>query len=188
MKIRTRTGDLAICSLAGLLLCLGSPVAAETLAEGDPAPSFQLPDIWDRETFTSDSLLSQEPSHLLILWNTECPDCLAAVVGISDILVEADSLALPVIGICTDKETIGDARRFVRAMKLPFLNLWDANRTVAAAYGAGEVSFSAFLIDAEHRIRLAQYDHPESPEAFLDAIQSREAGTGNESSDHRDGP
>ena len=74
----------------------------------------------------------------------------------------------------------------MRSMKVPFPNLWDASRTVATAYGTAEVSFSAFLIDAEHRVRLAQYDHPESPEAFLDAVLSTAAGTGDERRDHLD--
>jgi peroxiredoxin len=149
MASRPRCNAVAALTFFLCFCTLGSGSAAKTLTAGDPAPAFCLPDIWGERTLASDSLISAESCLLVIIWNTECPDCLAAVVSLSDQIASTDSLSLNAVGICTDGEAIGDARRFVRAMKLPFPNLWDANRAVAAAYGAAELSFSAFLVDAE---------------------------------------
>ncbi len=160
-------------------LTMLSGTVAWALNEGDTAPSFRLPDLHGNGSFASDSLFAANGWSLLILWNTNCPDCMADVVKMGRHASRADSLPFHVVGIVNDDEKIGDARRLVKGTKLTFLNLWDASGSVAKAMSAGNLSFSCFLIDGKGVVHLVHYDHPESIDSIwtsaLEIADAREA-------------
>ncbi len=166
-----RTGAWPLC--LGLVLLWGS--AARALNEGEPAPSFRLPDLAGMGSYPSDSLLKLHPWTLLVVWNTGCPECMADVVKIGRHVSRADSLPFQVIGIVTDDERIGDARRLVKGTKLRFLNLWDATAATAARFKAAGYSFSSFLVDSAGTVHDIHYDHPESVDDLLERIQGKTA-------------
>ncbi len=163
------------CRQLGLIAATVLLLATRNAAAIDPgarAPSFFLPDLWGQSFVASDSLLRGEPPTLLIFWNTQCPDCLADLASTATRPAVGDTFALRLVTICTEAERPGDARRLAREIELPPLNLWDRRRTVAADYGATEVSYAAVLVNAGGIIEFIHYDHPESIDDLLDTIWS----------------
>jgi peroxiredoxin len=160
--------------LLGAFLLFAS--SAFALNEGEVPTPFRLPDLSGEGSHASDSLLKVRPWTLLVIWNTNCPDCMADVVKIGRHVTRTDSLPFQVVGVVTDDERIGDARRLVKGTKLRFLNLWDASGVVAAAFGADAYSFSSFLIDSVGTVHAIQYDHPESIDPVLKAAHQIATG------------
>jgi peroxiredoxin len=146
---------------------------ARATEEGDVAPGFRLGDLAGDRVADSDSLFALRPWTLLIVWNTNCPDCMADFVAIGRAIEGAGDARLLLVGISSDREKVGNARRLVKGTKLQFPNLWDADGTTAAAYSARDHSFNAFLVDSTRVVRLVQHDRPPSAGDFVDAVWKR---------------
>jgi peroxiredoxin len=146
---------------------------AGAIEEGDVAPGFRLQDLVGDRVADSDSLFALRPWTLLIVWNTNCPDCMADYVAVGRAIEGAADVRLLLVGVSSDREKVGDARRLVKGTKLRFPNLWDAGGTTAAAYSARDHSFNAFLVDSTRVVRLAQHDRPPSVDEFVSAVWKR---------------
>jgi peroxiredoxin len=165
-----RKGARVAAPFAAVLLMAG-PAAGGAPPPGERAPAFRLPDLARERVLSSDSLLAQGEVRLLVFWNTTCPDCLDAVLATSARCADCDSLAM--IGIVSGEERIGDARRFARDAGLGILNLWDGTGAAAAAYGAANESYAAFLIGGAGTVLCRQVGRPDPLAEFLDAVCAR---------------
>jgi len=135
------------------------------LEVGDTAPAFSLPDA-DGNTVK----LSDFKGRKVIVYfypAASTPGCTKEACDFRDNLGELNDAGLDVVGISPDKPA--KLAKFRDAEKLTFPLLSDPDRKVLAAWGAyGEktmygttvqgVMRSTFLVDAQGKIALAQYN------------------------------
>jgi peroxiredoxin Q/BCP len=141
-----------------------SPAPAQasspTLAEGDRAPSFELPD-QAGGTVSSESL-SGHPYVLYFYPKDDTPGCTTQACGFRDSFADFDGAGVRVLGVSPD--SVASHQKFVGKYGLPFTLLSDSSRSLASAYGVwalkklyGRESMgivrSTFLVDAEGVIR-----------------------------------
>lgn len=169
--IRCRVVALRGAHILHVAFALSAVAPLLALEVRTPAPSFRLPRLVGESVVGSDSLFAASPFTLLVIWNTECPDCVADVVAAGRRSRELDAFGVQLVGVSTDGERIGDARRLVRGARLDFLNLWDPDGAIASAYGASGTSFSAFLVDSGAVVRFTQHDHPDDVGEMLTEVR-----------------
>lgn len=141
-----------------------SPAPAQasgaTLAEGDRAPSFELPD-QAGGTVSSESL-SGHPYVLYFHPKDDTPGCTTEACGFRDSFADFEGAGVRVLGVSPD--SVASHQKFVGKYGLPFTLLSDSSRSLASAYGVwalkklyGRESMgivrSTFLVDAEGVIR-----------------------------------
>ena len=107
----------------------------------------------------------------LVLWDSQCPDCLenVAQLGSSD-----PPEGLRLLGINFD-DLAWDAEDFIAARRLQFPQLHDPDARFAQALNADEFSFSFALLDAAGAIKAIHYDSvdnaPRKLREVVDAIR-----------------
>ncbi|MEV0367110.1 thioredoxin-dependent thiol peroxidase [Nocardia fusca] len=137
----------------------------QRLSPGDPAPEFTLPDADGNEVSLADYRGRKVVVYFYPAAST--PGCTKQACDFRDSLGELNSAGLEVIGISPDKPA--KLAKFRDAEKLNFPLLSDPDRTVLTAWGAfGEKTMygkkvtgvirSTFLVDAEGKIEVAQYN------------------------------
>lgn len=137
----------------------------QRLSPGDPAPAFTLPDADGNEVSLADYRGRKVVVYFYPAAST--PGCTKQACDFRDSLGELNSAGLEVIGISPDKPA--KLAKFRDAEKLNFPLLSDPDRTVLTAWGAfGEKTMygkkvtgvirSTFLVDAEGKIEVAQYN------------------------------
>jgi peroxiredoxin Q/BCP len=130
------------------------------LAEGDRAPSFELPD-QAGGTVSSESL-SGHPYVLYFYPKDDTPGCTTQACGFRDSFADFEGAGVRVLGVSPD--SVASHQKFVGKYGLPFTLLSDSSRSLASAYGVwalkklyGRESMgivrSTFLVDAEGVIR-----------------------------------
>lgn len=135
------------------------------LAPGDPAPDFTLPDADGHPVSLSDYRGRRVIVYFYPAAGT--PGCTKQACDFRDNLTELSEAGLDVIGISPDPPA--KLAKFRDAQGLTFPLLSDPDRTVLTAWGAyGEkrmygktvhgVIRSTFVVDADGRIELAQYN------------------------------
>lgn len=135
-----------------------------TLAPGDPAPPFELPDQDSKPV----SLKDFAGRKLLVYFypKANTPGCATQSCSVRDALPDLTEAGTAAVGISADP--IKAQGKFDKKYDLGFPLLSDADHSVAEAYGVwGEKSMygkkymgitrSAFLIDEEGRIQNAWY-------------------------------
>lgn len=135
------------------------------LAVGDKAPGFSLPDA-DENTVSLDDYRGRQ---VIIYFYpaASTPGCTKQACDFRDNLGELNDAGVEVIGISPDKPA--KLAKFRDAEELTFPLLSDPEKTVLTAWGAfGEkkmygktvtgVIRSTFLVDAEGKIAVAQYN------------------------------
>lgn len=127
-------------------LCLGSMGAAKMLKPGATAPDFKFKDI----TGAEDSLygFSKDKPSLLVFIQTACGSCQREMQYLKELKAKTPELNL--LAVFIDVKEM-DFKKYVADNALPFRFTWDANYSVADAYG---VSFApaSFLMDKEHKV------------------------------------
>jgi peroxiredoxin Q/BCP len=148
-------------SKSGSATPMRSPAPAQaTLAEGDRAPSFELPD-QAGGTVSSESL-SGHPYVLYFYPKDDTPGCTTQACGFRDSFADFDGAGVRVLGVSPD--SVASHQKFIGKYGLPFTLLSDSSRSLASAYGVwalkklyGRESMgivrSTFLVDAEGVIR-----------------------------------
>jgi thioredoxin-dependent peroxiredoxin len=141
-----------------------SPAPAQasspTLAEGDRAPSFELPD--QAGGTVSSASLSGHPYVLYFYPKDDTPGCTTQACGFRDSFGDFEGAGVRVLGVSPD--SVASHQKFVGKYGLPFTLLSDSSRSLASAYGVwalkklyGRESMgivrSTFLVDAEGVIR-----------------------------------
>ena len=135
-----------------------------TLAAGDAAPDFSLPDQSDRPTRLSDL----RGRRVLVYFYPEAdtPGCTTQSCAVRDARADFEGLEVEVLGI--SPSPVDAQAAFDRKFSLGFPLLSDPDHAVAEVYGAwGERTLygksylgiirSSFLIDADGRIEGAWY-------------------------------
>lgn len=134
--------------------------SAPALAEGDRAPSFELPD-QAGGTLSSEEL-SGHPYVLYFYPKDDTPGCTTQACGFRDSFADFEGAGVRVLGVSPD--SVASHQKFVGKYGLPFTLLSDSERSLASAYGVwalkklyGRESMgivrSTFLIDADGVIR-----------------------------------
>jgi len=137
-----------------------APTSVPTLAEGDKAPSFELPD-HAGGTVSSESLAGH-PYVLYFYPKDDTPGCTTQACGFRDSIADFEGAGVRVLGVSPD--SVASHQRFAGKYGLPFTLLSDAERSLASAYGVwalkklyGRESMgivrSTFLVDGEGVIR-----------------------------------
>ena len=141
---------------------VGASAPAGTLAEGDIAPSFTLPD-QEGEHLASAELAGN--AYVLYFYpKDDTPGCTSEACGFRDALPDFEKLGVRVIGVSPDSST--SHQRFRAKYELPFTLLSDTDKSLSQAYGAWAlkknygreymgVVRSTFLVDASGVIRNA---------------------------------
>ena len=155
-------------------------ITAVTLAPGDPAPDFTLPD-QHGEPFSLASSLAEHPSwHLVYFYpKADTPGCTKQACGLNEIL--GDIGAAVVIGVSPDKPA--KLAKFAAKYDLGFPLLSDPDHTTAEAFDVWKqksmygrsymgIERSAFLISADGTISEAWYkiSPADTPKKLLAAI------------------
>ena len=149
MKDHIRTG-LAI--IGWLIAASGVNAASGTLAVGDPAPPFDLPD-QDGEIH---SLLDYSGQKVLVYFypKDDTPGCTKEACGLRDAYADYQAANIVIFGISFD--TPESHQQFREKYNLPFTLLSDLDKKVATAYGTKGVYPLAirrsFLINEQGRI------------------------------------
>jgi peroxiredoxin Q/BCP len=131
------------------------------LAEGDPAPTFALPD-QDGRTVSSDSLRGK-PAVVYFYPKDDTPGCTTEACQFNDNLGAFQRAGVPVVGVSPDSP--GSHVRFREKYGLTFTLLSDPEHRTMAEYGAwgdrpgrGEgVIRSTVLVGPDGRVRQAWY-------------------------------
>ncbi|WP_138443366.1 thioredoxin-dependent thiol peroxidase [Sinomonas susongensis] len=144
---------------------MSTPPATARLAPGDAAPDFTLPDSNGGTTSLSD--LRGRKAILYFYPQADTPACTQQACDFRDSLAPLAAAGYSVVGISPDPASaIVD---FAEAQHLGFPLLADEGHEIAGRYGAwGEkknygrtyegLIRSTFVLDAEGRIELAQYN------------------------------
>ncbi|MDN5932569.1 MAG: thioredoxin-dependent thiol peroxidase [Pseudonocardia sp.] len=135
------------------------------LAAGDPAPDFTLPDADGKPVSLSDYRGRRVVVYFYPAAAT--PGCTKQACDFRDSLTDLGDAGLDVLGISPDKPAKLAKFRDTEGLSFPLLS--DEDRSVLAAWGAfGEKTMygktvtgvirSTFVVDAEGRIEVAQYN------------------------------
>lgn len=155
---------LPIC----LLLLLAAPGAAAQAPLPPALLDAPLTQLGRPGSETLRRQLANGAPLVLVLWNTDCTDCLAN-------LAETGALAdatpgLRVLGITNDPDPWA-ALTAAEARRLPFLNLHDPSGRFAAALGCEGTSFSFAILDGEGQVlALAVDKQPDAAAAIRAAL------------------
>lgn len=144
-----------LCVAGPALLLLGTAKAANTLATGQPAPDFSLP---DQEGQTR--RLNEWRGKWLVLYfypKNDTPGCTTEACNFRDDWLQLQELGAEIVGVSVD--TSASHAAFAKKYKLPFPLLADAQGEVAARYGALSdwmvvkmAKRQTFIIDPQGRI------------------------------------
>lgn len=134
------------------------------------APPFALHPLGGGPAVSSRDVFAARSLTLLILWDSNCPDCMRAVADCRRIHQQSDSLGVTVLSINFDQGNLAQVRAFVKAEEIAFPVLMDPGARVAAQYGADPYSFTFLIVNAGGLIRYVCYDRP--PEV-LELIQGQ---------------
>jgi hypothetical protein len=154
-----------------LLLPWAAALAASPGAQSALAPALldePLPRLGSTARATLRDFLDPASPLVLILWNSDCPDCL-------ENLVEADALGkaeprLRLLGVLNDPDP-WDALDFTAMRGLEVPTLHDPGGHFAAALGTEGSSFSFALVDGEGSVHALVIDkQPDAALAIRDAL------------------
>ena len=162
------------------------------------APSFVLETMEGEEVVVSHDFFHEQKLTVLLIWNSECPECLHALLETAAYAPRADSLGATILSINFDQDHMAEVRAFIEGEELPFPVLWDPNGEVAAAYQAEDYSLSIFLVDSTLNVRYLHYDSPEDVRELLEReipkamqplfiIEIEESGPESQEEDSRSG-
>jgi len=161
--------------VSGVALCGASlALAASALAieVGDAVPPFVLPDLLTGDDVASETLLAAHPWTLLVVWNTECPDCVSDVVHLGRRWMKEPPADIGLVGISFDDARVSDARRMVRGARLRTPQLSDRDGRVADLLDARDHSVNVFLVDTDGTLAFAHHGHPDDIDVVLETALS----------------
>jgi peroxiredoxin len=168
------------CALAAG--CAKSPTAGtQRLKAGDLAPTYTLPTLEGDQDIDMSRVFQSNAATVVIIWSMECPTCREALVQCDEVFKSYGRKGVDFLGINFDTENIVGVRSFLRTEAVSFTNLWDPRTRAARGYTAKDYTFSAFVVDRDRAITLAQYDHPPDLAAILtraiDKLLAKETGS-----------
>jgi len=138
----------------------GSILAQGELKTSQKAPSFMLKLFDSEKVVKSGDIFAENELTVLIIWDSYCGKCLAAVAECNKFYEESKKLNVGLWSINFDKENIPKARIFIKSEGIQFPVISDPSGIIAEEYGAKAYDFSFFIIDKNGIIRHVTYDHP----------------------------
>ncbi len=152
-----------------------------TLAIGEPAPEFELPDTSGQGWSTSDG---EAPGVVVVVFTcNHCPYALAWHDRIAEVARDYAGRGVQLVAINSNdadrypRDSYEAMRRRVEQEQWPMPYLHDSTQEVARAYGA-KTTPDVFVLDGERRLRYrgapdADYDDPGQRAAWLrDALDA----------------
>ena len=119
------------------LLWIGAPQAgmksANTLSVGQQAPGFSFANLATGEVGDLHGLAEGKPL-LVVFLQTACRSCIREMIALKRI--QQEGFEVGVLGVFVDLRDRG-FQEYIRDYELSFPFTWDANFTVAEAYGIG---------------------------------------------------
>jgi len=136
---------LALLGAIGAVIWFTLPDAAVSVAKGNPAIAFSLPDLQGEL-----KALPKGDVVLLNFWATWCPPCRKEIPSMAKLHDKYAADGLKIIAVSVDKRR-DDLLRFVDEYRMPFEVLHDADGAVARSYGVFRYPES-FLIGRDGKI------------------------------------
>jgi peroxiredoxin len=125
---------------------------------GTPAPHFVLPLMSQEGEVASDTLFYAYGATLLTFWTTHCAECTRRVETCQELLDWGARDGLSVVGINFDEYPTAKMRLLAQNAAPRMMHLYDPGGRLAATYGAGAHSFSAFILDEQGVVRAVHHD------------------------------
>jgi thioredoxin-dependent peroxiredoxin len=147
----------------------------QPLAVGTPAPAFNLP---ASPTGAMVSLVRLQGKNVIIVFypKDQTPGCTRQLCALRDDKALFDGLNTVILG--SNPGSLDSHNRFAEKQDYPFGILVDADKAMAAAYGAlkpeGGIQRTVYVIDSTGIIRFAQQGMP-SDETLAEVISSLSA-------------
>jgi len=161
---------MRLCLPICLLLLLAAPGAAAQLALPPALLDAPLPQLGRPGSETLRTQLADGAPLVLVLWNTDCTDCLANLAETG--ALAGATPALRVLGITNDPDPWA-ALDAARERELPFLSLHDPSGRFAAALGCEGTSFAFAILDGEGRVLALAVDRqPDAAAAIRAALDA----------------
>lgn len=137
------------------------------LALNETVPSWELPNIKNAEIFKSASLLDK--FTLVEFWIKNCGYCISAVQKLNVLQQKYKSKGLQIIGINAG-DTENELQFFIDKHKPNYINVWDKDSKVSAAYGV--IGYpTVFLIDKEGKLLFEGSPQSEKLEELLQQLR-----------------
>jgi peroxiredoxin len=125
---------------------------------GAKAPHFILPQMGSDLQVASDTLFEASGVTLLAFWTTHCAECSRRMEACQQLYDWGEPEGLNVVGVNFDDHPSAKMSLVANSAGPRLLHLYDPAGRMAAIYGAGSHSYSAFLVDERGTIRAAYYE------------------------------
>jgi peroxiredoxin len=156
--------------LVGVLLPAVASAALDTdglIDVGQPAPSFTSTDAQTGALLSFASVYRNQPMVLVFL-QTACRSCYREMTTIQRLQQEVGGFG--VLGVFLDM-TPRNVRKYIEQNGFPFTFTWDADSTIAQAYGVAFTPAS-FLLDGDRNVvRVYKGFHPGIERALRKDVQ-----------------
>jgi thioredoxin-dependent peroxiredoxin len=145
--------------------------APTPLAIGSPAPAFDLPASPEGQRH---QLADYAGKNLVIVFypKDQTPGCTKQLCALRDDVAAFTALNTAILG--SNPGSLASHQKFAEKQAYPFPILVDADKTMAAAYGAlkpeGGIQRTVYIIDGQGIIRFAQQGSPKD-ELLLNVIR-----------------
>jgi len=139
-------GAIALLAVVGGAIFNFAPEAVAPVKVGQQAPALSLPDLAGQPHG-----IPQGEVVILNFWATWCPPCRKEVPSMVALYEQMKDKGLKIVAISEDKAT-GVVVDFVRAQKMTFTVLHDADSTVARRYAVFRYP-ETFIIDKNGVVR-----------------------------------
>jgi len=151
---------VALFSVIALSCSRPGMTSADRLRPGDPAPLGSLPELFGNEEMILTKQAHSAYATVLIFWSMSCPSCKEALIDCQKVYEDYSNTSTVFYGINFDIENTQGVRAFLKGEGITIPHLWDRGQRMTREYKALDYTFSAFVIDRDGKIVLAQYDHP----------------------------
>jgi len=146
-------------------LCVPLAVGASALG---PLLDLELPRLGGAGEASIREHLSPDATLVLVIWNSDCPDCLENVREAGEL--DAAALGAKLLGVNFDPGR-REGERFCEERGLAFPQLHDPDGLVADMIGSTGTSFSFALLDGAGELLAIQYDSvPDARETITSAL------------------
>ncbi|MCP4546252.1 MAG: hypothetical protein GY835_07280 [bacterium] len=144
---------MKLSNLFLLLLALPCIVMAGTISPG--LLDMELPTLSGDDIGSIRSHLNPGELLVVVLWNSECPDCMENVVQAREVDLAVHNARL--LGVCFDYSR-WDCLAFTRERGVSYPQLHDTDGLLAAALQAEEMSFTFAILNGDGDLLAIHYD------------------------------
>lgn len=151
---------VALLSALALSCSKSGMTSGDRLGPGDPAPLGSLPELFGNKEMGLTKQVHDAYAAVFIFWSMSCPSCREALIDCQKVYEDYSNTATVFYGINFDIENTQGVRAFLKGEGITIPHLWDRGQRLTRQYKALDYTFSAFVVNREGKIVLAQYDHP----------------------------